>query len=74
MPFVHIQILKEHSKQRKDEMSRRITDVISDVTKLPKEAIWVVFEDVEHDGWYVGGDSVSAIRKAAKKSAKSKKK
>ena len=62
MPFVNIQILKGHSKQRKDEISRRVTDAISEVAQLPKEAVWVVFEDLELDDWYVGGDSVSAIR------------
>ena len=38
MPFVNIRILKGHSQQRKDEMSRRITAAISEVAELPKEA------------------------------------
>jgi 4-oxalocrotonate tautomerase len=62
MPFVNIRILKGHSKQRKDVISRRVTDAIAEVAQLPKEAIWVVFEDVESDDWYVGGDSVADIR------------
>ena len=28
---------------------------ISDVTQLPKEAVWVVFEEVDPPDWYVGG-------------------
>jgi 4-oxalocrotonate tautomerase len=70
MPFVNIRILKGHSKQRKDEISRRVTETISEVAKLPKEAIWVVFEDVEAEDWYVGGDAVSDIRAAQAKAAK----
>jgi len=70
MPFVNIRILKGHSKQRKDEISRRVTETISEVAQLPKEAIWVVFEDVESEDWYVGGDSVSEIRAAQTKAAK----
>ena len=62
MPFVNIQILKGHSKQRKDEISSRVTAAISEVAELPKEAIWVVFEDVELEDWYVGGSSVKDIR------------
>jgi 4-oxalocrotonate tautomerase len=69
MPFVNIRILKGHSKQRKDEMSRRVTETIAEVAQLPKEAIWVVFEDVEAEDWYVGGDSVSDIRAAKAKGA-----
>jgi 4-oxalocrotonate tautomerase len=70
MPFVNIRILKGHTKQRKDEMSRRVTETIAEVAKLPKEAIWVVFEDVEAEDWYVGGDSVSDIRATQAKAAK----
>ena len=62
MPFVNIRIVKGHSKERKDEISRRVTAAISEVAQLPKEAVWVVFEDVEADEWYVGGDSVTALR------------
>jgi 4-oxalocrotonate tautomerase len=55
MPFVNIQILKGHNQKRKDEIARRVTDAISEETGLPKEAIWVVFEDVAASDWYVGG-------------------
>ncbi len=46
MLFVNIRILKGDSQQRKDERSRRVTDAISEPAELPKDAIWVVFEDV----------------------------
>jgi 4-oxalocrotonate tautomerase len=74
MPFVNIQILKGHSKQRKDEISRRVTAAISEIAELPKEAIWVVFEDVTADDWYVGGSAVSDIRAKQKKAAPKAKK
>lgn len=62
MPFVNIRILEGHSQQRKDEMARRITETITDVTKLPKEAVWVVFEDVKATDWFVGDKSVHKIQ------------
>jgi len=65
MPFVNIRILKGHSQQRKDEISRRVTAAISEVAELPNEAIWVVFEDVTADDWYVGAARVSELQKAA---------
>jgi 4-oxalocrotonate tautomerase len=64
MPFVNIRILKGHSQERKDEISRRVTAAISEIAQLPKDAIWVVFEDVTADDWYVGGSTVAALRKA----------
>ena len=44
MPFVNIQILKGHPQARKDEISRRVTEAISEVAQLPKQAVWVVFD------------------------------
>lgn len=66
MPFVNVRILKGHSQQRKDEMSRRITAAISEVAVLPKEAIWVVFEDVGAEDWYVGGTTVRELKDSGK--------
>ncbi|HXQ42881.1 MAG TPA: 4-oxalocrotonate tautomerase family protein [Candidatus Udaeobacter sp.] len=62
MPFVNIQILKGHSKKRKDEMARRVVDAVSEVAKLPRDAVWVVFEDVTADDWYLGSRSVRKIK------------
>lgn len=67
MPFVNIQILKGHPQARKDEISRRVTDAISEVAQLPRQAIWVVFEDVAAEDWYVGATSVSEMKKQAAK-------
>ena len=69
MPFVNIRILKGHSKQRKDEMARRVTQTIAEVAQLPTEAVWVVFEDVESEDWYCGGQSVYDVRAAKPKTA-----
>lgn len=65
MPFVNIRILEGHSKERKDEMARRVVETISEVAKVPKEVIWVVFEDVAADDWYVGQSRVSELQKKA---------
>ena len=67
MPFVNIQILKGHPQARKDEISRRVTEAISEVAQLPKQAIWVVFEDVAAEDWYVGATPVSEMKKQAAK-------
>lgn len=62
MPFVSIRILEGHSQARKDEISRRVTDAISEVAELPRDAVWVVFEDVTQEDWFVGGRTVKSIR------------
>ncbi len=65
MPFVNIRILEGHSQERKDEIARRVTETISEVAKVPKDVIWVVFEDVTADDWYVGQSRVSELQKKA---------
>jgi 4-oxalocrotonate tautomerase len=61
MPFVNIQILEGHPQERKDEIARRVTEAISELAKVPREAIWVVYQDVKADDWYVGQTRVSQM-------------
>jgi 4-oxalocrotonate tautomerase len=49
-------------RARKDGIAERVVDAVSEVTELPTDAIWVVFEEVEAEGWYIGHRSVRAIR------------
>jgi 4-oxalocrotonate tautomerase len=62
MPFVNIRILKGHSQKRKDEISRRVSEVIREVAELRPEAqVWVVWEDVTDEDWFVDGKSVKSL-------------
>ena len=63
MPFVNIRILEGHSQERKDEIAKRVSAAISEVAQVPREVIWVVFEDISKDDWYVGPTSVSQMQK-----------
>lgn len=63
MPFVNIQILKGHPQERKDEIARRITNAVSELAQLPPEAIWVVFDEVAAEDWYVGHTRVDIMKK-----------
>ncbi|MGE5513693.1 MAG: tautomerase family protein [Bacteroidota bacterium] len=62
MPFVNIRILEGHSQQRKDEISKRVTEAISTIAEVPKEAIWVVWEDIKPTDWYVGDKTVARLK------------
>ena len=55
MPFVNIRIYEGWGKERLNEIAKRVTAAITDVTQLPKEAVWVVFEEVDPPDRYVGG-------------------
>lgn len=55
MPFVNIKIYEGHTRERKREMVKRITEVINELTGVPKDNIWVVIEDIPPADWSVGG-------------------
>jgi phenylpyruvate tautomerase PptA (4-oxalocrotonate tautomerase family) len=61
MPFVNMRILEGRPQERKDKIARELA-------KRPKEAVWVVFEDVSGDDWYVGQSRVSELQRKAAKS------
>ena len=67
MPFVNVRLVGGRSQERKDEISKRVVDAISDVLELPKDDIWVVVEDVPAGDWYVGSTTVAELRKKAQK-------
>jgi len=67
MPFVNIRLVAGRSQQLKDEISRRVVDAISEVLQLPRDDIWVVFENVPAEEWYVGSTTVAELRKKTQK-------
>ena len=44
MPFVNIRLYEGHGKERKDELAKRVIEAVHEVCKVPREAVWVVFE------------------------------
>ena len=56
MPFVNITLYEGHPKERKDEIARRVTETITEVCKLPPQAVWGVFNEVTPPDWYVAGN------------------
>lgn len=65
MPFVKVRMVEGHSQDRKDEMARRITEAIADVGAVPADIVWITFEDIPAAEWYIGAESVQALRKAS---------
>ena len=63
MPFVSIRMIEGRSQRQKDEISKRVNDALSDVLEVPKDDIWVAFEEITAMDWYIGGATVAELRK-----------
>jgi 4-oxalocrotonate tautomerase len=64
MPFVNIRIVKGTSDEAKSRIAKSVAKAISGETGIPLQAIWVVFEDVRAEEWFVGERSVAEMRRS----------
>ncbi len=66
MPFVNIRLVNEliadAPEQKKAAIGKRIAEAISEVTGLPPQEVWIVFEEVEAKNWYLGTNDVETLR------------
>jgi 4-oxalocrotonate tautomerase len=67
MPFVNIRIVRESlvedGEGKKARIARRVAEAVHEETGVAKSAVWAVFEEVAAKDWYLGEDSVEALRK-----------
>ena len=63
MPFVNIRIYEGWGKDKLDQIAKGVTDTIVNTTKLPREAVWVVVEEIDPPDWYVGGKPGERLKK-----------
>lgn len=66
MPFVNIQITREGATaEQKAELIKGVTELLVRVLAKNPATTFVVIDEVETDNWGVGGQSVTALRRAA---------
>lgn len=55
MPIVTIELIEGRSVEQKRELAKRITDAITDVTKIVPEAVEVIFHDLKKENYSKAG-------------------
>ena len=58
MPVIKVEISKQ-TKEKKKEMIEKITDVMSEITNIPKQAFTIYVNEYERDSVGVGGVPLS---------------
>ncbi len=66
MPFVNIRLVKqviEHDPDGiKAKVQSAVTDALVDAAGIPKENVWVTFDEIEETDWFAGGERVKELR------------
>ena len=66
MPFVTIRIVRQaiaaDPAGKKQAVADRVAAALAEATGLPPSEVWIVFEEVDARDWYLGSDSVQALR------------
>ena len=55
MPLIQITLLKGRSTEQKRRIAERITDVMEQEAKTPRDGVVVTFVDVDRDSYARGG-------------------
>ena len=64
MPYVNVRITREGATaEQKEEVIRRMTQVLVDVLGKNPETTVVVIDEVETDNWGIGGITVTERRR-----------
>ena len=55
MPIVSIELIEGRSVEQKREMAKKITEAIVEITKIPQDAVEVIFRDMKKENYSKGG-------------------
>ena len=61
MPFIHVTSFPQ-TEENREKLAKGITEVVNNVTEIPPENIWVVFEPMPTDSWSAGGTLISKLK------------
>lgn len=62
MPLVKIEMWAGRSADQKEKLIKNITNAVCESVGCPKEAVWVVIEDVPKENWGMSGEQCSKTK------------
>jgi 4-oxalocrotonate tautomerase len=55
MPIVTIELIEGRSVDQKREMAKKITETIVEITKVPQNAVEIIFHDMKKENYSKAG-------------------
>lgn len=62
MPLVTVALVEGRSSEQKSALAKRICEAMKDEMGVPPEHIWIRYEDVAADDWFMGQQSIAEKR------------
>jgi len=56
VPVVTVEWFEGRSAEQKREIAEKITEVVSEVGKTPRDQVWIRFVDSPKSEWAIGGE------------------
>lgn len=56
MPFVHVELVEGRSTEVKKALAKEITESVMKHTGAPREAIYVIYNEMSKENFYPHGD------------------
>ena len=66
MPYIYVRITEGATQAQKEEVIRRITDVMTDVLGKNPNTTFVVIDEVGFENWGIRGESIQALKQKGK--------
>lgn len=55
MPFIKIDLFEGRTQEQKDQLAAEVCEVVSRITKAPKEAVHIIINDMPEGTYYPQG-------------------
>ena len=62
MPVITVEWLEGRTPQQKAQLADALTKAFGEIANVPKEQVWIVFEDVKRSDWAMGGKLLDQTR------------
>ncbi|TDL65103.1 2-hydroxymuconate tautomerase [Neobacillus sp. YX16] len=66
MPFIQVNMLKGRSPEKKEQLIREVTDVVSAVLDAPVQSVRIMINELEPEHWGIAGESVKKRNEVSK--------
>ncbi len=55
MPFIEVHHLEGRTEEQRERLAKAITEAVSEIFNVPKDAVWIKFSEMSKDHFATGG-------------------